>query len=304
MDTLACCLRALFPRCRRCFWPVLALLFTAPLLSSHFSSVAAATHGCAPDPPQITSTRAEPALSVRGSVLINEVLNQPASSWNCSDAPGSHSFVADSWIELYNPQRQALDLYAVHAKISLAGAADWYYLPSGSIIAADSFLVLFPLKALAVSSPTLWNLTLTIGAITIDQVSVPALQPDQSYARVLDGSKDWQVTSMPSIALTNGSAAPPPTATPARNPGGSSSQGRGGSSGPATAVNRGTQPVWSQLHIPVAGDVPASAGKPVALVAVRSPVQNSFGKNLVLALGLLLLLSGAFLWYWLRLHAP
>jgi hypothetical protein len=95
--------------------------------------------------------------------MINEVSSQPKSTWNCSEPPGVFSLAKDSWIELYNTQSQALDLYQAHAEISLDGGASWNLLPFGSAIAPGGFLVVFPEENKNTANPApgaAWNIVL------------------------------------------------------------------------------------------------------------------------------------------------
>src|SRR5581483_7816368 len=87
-----------------------ALAFAALLLCSGLfgltkSVSAAQKHGCAPDTPPAVAYPV-PAQALPDEVIINEVLSQPKSSWNCAEPEGVFSAAKDSWIELYNPQSQ------------------------------------------------------------------------------------------------------------------------------------------------------------------------------------------------------
>jgi hypothetical protein len=67
---------------------------------------AATPHGCAqPAPPPVSGSPVIPPATP-GIVVINEVLNNPGSTWNCSEPAGTFSLSTDSWVELYNPQNQ------------------------------------------------------------------------------------------------------------------------------------------------------------------------------------------------------
>jgi hypothetical protein len=94
---------------------------------------------------------------------------------------------------LYNPQSQAYNLYAAHASFDTGPNTLPFYLPLGAVIAPHGYLVLFP----SMFSGTLIkaNLRLIIAGVTIDQVTIPSLTIDQSYARIPDGSNSWQITN-------------------------------------------------------------------------------------------------------------
>ena len=235
----------------------------------------AQTHGCAPEvPPTITNTI--PAQAFAGSVLINEAVSQPESNWNCSEPSTVFSQKNDAWIEFFNPQKQALDLYAAHAVLSLNGGATSIYFPFGASIAASGFLVIFPLERQTTASPANWNITLSIGGVTIDQAVLPELQPDQSYARVPDGSATWLYAGSPTIDASNngiGQAQPPtpqPTATP--RPGTTSSPGTGS---PNQPVSSGTQPPWGQISFPLTPTPPLEGtASPDPALQPASPPQD------------------------------
>lgn len=253
-------------RAQRVWWFSLALAalicclglcgISVPLAGAQGQARNASAHGCAPDvPPAVANTI--PAQALPGSVLINEVLLQPKSNWNCSEPSTVFSQANDAWIELYNPQRQNLDLYAAHAQLSLNGGSSSMYFPFGASIAAGGFLVVFPLEKQTAPPPASWNILLSIGGVTIDQAVLPALQPDQSYARVPDGSTTWLYAGSPTIDASNNNIGQlqtptsPPGATPTRGVTATvarSSTGAGSSNQPASS---GTQPPWNQISFPL-----------------------------------------------------
>ena len=296
---------------------LLALLHP-PSSSTHAQSMVTG-HGCAPNtPPPVAGTPVAPPATA-GIIWINEVLSNPNSVWNCSEPSGSFSTSTDSWIELYNPQNQPFDLYAVHAEISLDGGTNWSTLPFGSAIASGGFLVVFPLENATTPPPAAWNLVLAFPSVNaiIDQASVPALLPDQSYARVPDGSASWQLVGQPTIAASNNASAQPVTATPTKTPtstrtptltptptskparGGSS----GGTTGAATPINAGTQPAGNQLQLPSTAEPLTTTPGTQPLSFSGQPPPGPAGRGLDLwhlaALGaLLLLFCGALAWCW------
>src|SRR5439155_6237372 len=136
-----------------------------------------------------------------GSLRINEVLSMPGSTWNCSESGKSFSLSDDSWVELYNPQSQPYNLYAAHASFDTGPNTLPFYLPLGAVIAPHGYLVLFP----SVFSGTLLktNLRLIVAGVTIDQINIPSLPIDQSFARIPNGSNLWQITNTPTIDASN-----------------------------------------------------------------------------------------------------
>ena len=209
-------------------------------------SFASNGHNCAPStPPLIPGTLVNPA-AIPGTLFINEVLLQPHSIWNCSET-GGYFTTRDAWVELYNPQNQPLNLYAVHAFVDMGSSIGNYYLPFGAAIAAHGFLVLFPFYSPTFRATTSITFRLVIGTTVIDQVVVPPLGPDQSYARTYDGGPGWQITAAPTIDANNGTNSTTPM-TPVSQRGGGGSTATPGASN--SAIANGTQPAWGKLQLP------------------------------------------------------
>jgi hypothetical protein len=244
------------------------LLIVALFLSISLPrSIAATGHNCAPPiPPPVPGTLEIPPPTP-GTLFINETLLVPHSTWNCSENGGYFS-TTDIWIELYNPQSQPLNLYAAHTYIDTGSSSNAYYLPFGAAIAAHGFLVLFPFYNPHFRPGSPMTFRLVIGTTVIDQVVVPTLGPDQSYARTTDGGPNWQITASPTIDASNGTAPPTPTPTQPVSQGGGNG-GSGGSSGSSTpgtsqnAIANGTQPAWSQLQLPI---TPSTTSAPVTSI--------------------------------------
>lgn len=117
------------------------------------SVLSATQHGCAPaTPPPLAGTLAQPEATAH-VVFINEVLSNPGSVWNCSEQ-GTSSSSNNAWVELYNPQNQAFDLYAVHSSFDAGLNTTPFYFPVGAAIAAHGFLVIFPPLSLLAQSPS------------------------------------------------------------------------------------------------------------------------------------------------------
>ena len=230
----------------------LALFLAMFFLISHFSTLishasSVSNHGCAPLIPPSVPGSPLPAPAIPGKLLINEVLSLPGSKWNCSEPNNTYSINSDSWVELYNPQSQAYNLYAAHASFDTGPNTLPFYLPLGAVIAPHGYLVLFP----SMFSGTLLsaNVRLLIGGVTIDQVNIPSLPIDQSYARIPDGSNVWKITNTPTVDSSNNMSRPGPLVSPTVP---SSSQDPAGS-GYATSTAApiiGTQIVWRSLQFP------------------------------------------------------
>jgi hypothetical protein len=281
-------------------------LLLACLLFITSPAHSASKHGCAPpNPPPLANPL--PAPPTVGSVFINEALSQPRSTWNCSEPAGTYSQQEDSWIELYNPGSQALNLYASHAEVSLDDGTTWYYLPFGSDIAPGGFLVVFPEENQIDPSST-WIVQLDIENITVDQAAIPTLQPDQSFARVPDGSQNWQFVGQPTIDASNDSSGQPVTPTPTRTPKTTASTGSG-SSGASTPAGSGTQPAWSGVQLPATSvaQIPTDPSTQLLSQAQSTPAAQNSGPDsgaIVLIITLILLLLGTLVWCWKLFRAP
>nr|HET6903581.1 hypothetical protein [Ktedonobacteraceae bacterium] len=238
---------------------------TAPLLTTSY----AVGHGCAqPVPPGIPGSPA-PAPAASGIIVINEVLLNPHSTWNCSEQ-GSYFTTTDSWIELYNTQNQPYNLYAAHATIADDTNTAVSSLPFGASIAAHGYLVLFPYMDSFFKETSTPTLKLVVSNVVVDQVAVPLLGPDQSYARTADGASTWQISTLPTIDASNTSLVVTPTTSTSSSPtseatssssGGRSVNGQGGFVTP-TSTRRvlvsGRQPQWSNMQLPTVATMPTA----------------------------------------------
>ena len=276
-------------------------------------------HGCAsPTPPGIAGSPA-PAPAVSGIILINEVLLVPHSTWNCSETPGTYFDTTDAWIELYNTQNQPYDLYAAHALIDSGPNTNFYTFPLGAAIAAHGFLVIFPRTAPDFTATETPTLRLVISNVVIDQVSVPTLGPDQSYARTSDGASSWEITSTPTIDASNTSlqVTPTPTVSSGRSSSRSSRSSRSGdgsSSGSTDSGSRdttrgsynralinGVQPRWNTLQLPATTPTPVVDTAPAALSSTPAPAPVSSGLDLPRRIALtvsVIVLALALFWCW------
>ena len=300
------------------------LLLLTLVVTPSFFVFAATKHGCAPvTPPTVPGTLVQPSAT-HGSLFINEALLTPHSTWNCSEV-GVYSTTNDTWIEIYNVQNQPFDLYSVHTSIDSGPNTNPFYLPFGSSIAPHGFLVVFPRldpNFLATETSTL---RLLIGGIPVDEVSIPALGEDLSYARIPNGGSTWVITSVPTIDANNALSVvlPTPTrtkaeatatarATSGRSKGSGSSHGssggtygNGSSSGSGNSQQQvdGVQPTWNSLKYPDKITTIPSTGTQSSSVAV--PVNNNdqdIPRKILLTL-LVIAFSAALFWCW-RLFRP
>lgn len=274
-----------------CFCCIL-LLFSVTTLGVS----AKAFHGCAPSvPPSVAGTLTQPA-AVKGLLFINEVLLIPHTIWNCSDS----GLVNNSWVEIYNSQAQAFDLYGVHAALDNGPQTGIFYFPFGSAIAAHGFLVVFPQSNSPLFKSKPLRVRLLLNNIPVDDVIIPSLGRDQSYARVPDGSTTWQITNSPTIDASNISS----SANSGNNGGTSSANTPTGSSrGTGTYSNSpdGVQPTWTTLHLPGTPDATptySSATPSTSSSTVNSGSPQADRLHKLLLSALVLALGLALWWCW------
>ncbi len=278
---------------------LLFLLTTAP---GHASTT---PHGCAQPVPPSVSGSPGPAPATPGIVLINEVLNDPGSNWNCSEPANTYSLLTDAWVELYNPQNQPFNLYAAHTSLDAGPNTFTFHFPFGAAIAARGYLVVFP-DTYAGMLNAGNNLRLTIGGTEIDQTSIPALAPDTSYARIPDGSASWQIATNPTIDASNTSSTgvtPTPVSTKGSGYSGNGSNGNGYTT--PTLVS-GKQPGWTKLQLPA---TTGSSATPTATnPLVTSPTVSSTSRawevpRRILLTVLVVALALSLFWCW-KLFSP
>src|SRR5260370_1752392 len=165
------------------FFVVTLLCSTAFLFTPNVSA-----HGCAPPSPPPVAGSPAPAPASKGVVLLNEVLLNPQSTWNCSES-GTYFVSKDTWVELYNPQNQPFNLYVVHAYLDSGPNTTIYYLPFGSAIPAHGFLFVFPRTVANFAPAPAPTIRLMIPTTTILAVNLPHLASDRSYAPLTHGAR-------------------------------------------------------------------------------------------------------------------
>jgi hypothetical protein len=219
-------------------------------------------------------------------------------------------YSGDGWVEIYNPQNQAFDLYAARASLDSGPGTNPFTFPFGAAIAAHGFLVVFPGTALAFHSTATATLRLLFAGTVIDQVTLPAQVPsDTSYARIPDGGPTWLICEAPTIDTTN---TPPPATTPTPAPTTkarariSSGGGWVDSSGSGKRLVNGKQPQWSALQLPASAPSPTVTSAPAA-ARVTTPAPSGDATD-VARKSLLTLLAAALalalLWCWRLFQAP
>ncbi len=243
-----------------------------------FTSLAS-THPCAsPIPPPVTGiTPVQPPASA-GNLFINEVLLTPHATWNCSEV-GTFTTTNDAWVEIYNSQDVAYDLTSALTTLDSGPNTNSFYFPTGSVIAAHSFLVIFPRTSSTFTTSETKTLRLLISGIPVDEVVLPTLDmpADISYGRTPDGSTTWQWLSTPTIDASNPSLPPTIPITPSRthhtpaavltadasgkrNSGGTSKMdtpaandgqtGKDQTTSDSSTLIDGDQPAWNKMPMP------------------------------------------------------
>lgn len=254
-----------------------AVLLLFPAISAP-AYASAPVHGCAPmTPPPVPGSPVTPPATP-GIVVINEILNNPHSTWNCAEPAGAFSLTTDSWVELFNPQYQPFNLYAARASFDDGPNTPTFHFPFGAAIAARGFFVVFPDSY----SGTLNggnNLRLTFSGTVIDQVSVPTPPADNTYARIPDGSSNWQITNNPTIDASNLPPTPitaTPVATRSTGSGGGGSSGSGNTTSTPTLVT-GKQPGWGKIQLPAANSAATpTANSPLVASPATSPTGSAW----------------------------
>ncbi len=276
------------------------LLFPAIAMPVYASAPA---HGCAPmTPPPVAGSPVTPPATP-GIVVINEVLNNPDSTWNCAEPAGSFALTTDSWVELYNPQGQPFNLYAARASFDAGPNTPTFHFPFGAAIAAHGYFVVFPDSYSGMLNAGGLGLRLTFAGTVIDQVSTPSLPADNTYARIPDGSANWKITNNPSIDSTNIPPTPvtstPVTTQTTGNTGSSGYSSSGSGNTPRKPVT-GKQPDWGKLQLP-AGDTAATptSNSPLVTSPAASPTASAWDMTRRIVLTVLVVgLALSLFWCW------
>jgi hypothetical protein len=298
------------------------VLFTASIALSilniaipHTQAASTPAPTCTSAIPPLVAGTPVPAPLAPGTLFINEVLPNPATAWNCADlSPSSR----DAWIELYNAQSQPVDLSSSHAEINIGSAAAPFPLPNPSVIAPFGFLVIFPLSS--TSALTITSVQLIIAGTVIDSISIPTLQPDQSYARIPDGKNGiWQLSNYPTIGAPNSLTPPLPTPTPTKvkqtstktsktrhSSASSQTSHAQDSSTTRTVASEGTQPAWNELQLPVgtaALPVAQATDTPTSTTPQPATETSDLPQKIMISISVLAV-AGTLFWCWKRFLSP
>ncbi len=292
--------------------------FILDITTPHAQAASTPAPTCTSSIPPLVAGTPVPAPLVPGTLFINEVLPNPATAWNCADLSPS---TRDAWIELYNAQSQPVDLSSSHAEINIGSAAAPFPLPNPSVIAPFGFLVIFPLSS--TSALTITSVQLIIAGTVIDSISIPTLQPDQSYARIPDGKNGiWQLSNYPTIGAPNSLTPPLPTPTPTkvkqasitstktsktrRSSASSQTSHVQDSSTTRTIASEGTQPAWNALQLPAGtAALPMAQTTDIPTSATPQPATKTsdLPKKIMISLSVLAV-AGALFWCWKRFLSP
>ncbi len=249
-----------------------------------------------------------PPPATPGIVLINEVLNNPASTWNCSEPAGTSSISTDTWVELYNPQNQPFNLYEARASLDSGSLNNAFHFPFGSAIAAHGYLVVFP-EAYSLSNTSIAGSTIRLmfgGVTIIDLVSVPALAPDASYARIPDGSTNWQITTNPTIDASNTSSTQITSTPVPTKSSGSSGTGSTGSGNTTPTLVTGKQPGWTKLQLPATNSAATpTTNSPLVASPAASTTSSAWDtQRRILLTVLVVALALSLFWCWKLFSSP
>jgi hypothetical protein len=280
------------------------LLFLVSTAPGYASTKPHPPHGCAQPVPPLMSGSPGPPPATPGIVLINEILNNPASTWNCSELAGTSSISTDAWVELYNPQNQPFNLYEARASLDSGSLDKAYHFPFGASIASHGYLVIFP-EAYSLSNTSIAGNTIRLifgGVTIIDLVSLPTLAPDTSYARIPDGSANWQITTNPTIDASNLSStqvASTPISTKSSGHSGNTSTGSSNGNTTPTLVT-GKQPGWTKLQLPAANSVATStSNSPIVTTPATSTTSSAWNTQRRILLTILIVaLALSLFWCW------
>ncbi|WP_367391605.1 CotH kinase family protein [Lewinella sp. LCG006] len=148
------------------------------------------------------------AETLSAQVLINEI----CASNNASIEDEFGAF--PDWIELYNAGENALNLAGYSLSDDPADPAKWSF--PEIILEPDDWLLVFASDRNVVATNPHTNFKLSASGenvvlsnpagLIVDQLNFPALSEDQSYGRLLDGSSQLALFTVPSPGSTNNDA--------------------------------------------------------------------------------------------------
>ncbi|HNU04654.1 MAG TPA: lamin tail domain-containing protein, partial [Anaerolineae bacterium] len=158
-------------------------------------------------------------------VSLNEYMPDPASDWNGDGVADQN----DEYIELYNANDFAVDLSGWRLDdVDDGGARRFlfgpdgsppYTLPSGAIIPARGFLLVFRSQSgIALNNDGDWVRLLRPDGVVVEETEYSSSRDDEAYSKTVDGGSEWTRSYPPSPGASN-QPAPTPTPTPTATPG-------------------------------------------------------------------------------------
>lgn len=164
-----------------------------------FTATATATRTPGPSPTS-TATRTPTLPAYLVNVVLNEILAHPGRDWNRDGVVDA----GDEWIELYNNTIYGLDASGWWLDDKLDSGSAPYKLPAGSFIPSHGFLVVYGrASGLQLADAGDQVRLLRPDQSAYDETGFPAADPDQVYARRIDGEYPWTEGCLPSPGAAN-----------------------------------------------------------------------------------------------------
>jgi hypothetical protein len=168
------------------------------------------------------------ACTAGGSVVLNELMPDPASDWSPSDGNEDYHSLEDEWVEIFNTGPDAVDITGWRLRDAVSDSS-WRFGFEGTL-APGAFVVVYGNEAYqwedangyAKNGLSLNNsgdtVTLVASDLTtvVDQISYDSqdIGDDRSYGRVPDGSSNWVCNDGLNPATPPGSGIPPTPGMP------------------------------------------------------------------------------------------
>ncbi len=148
-----------------------------------------------------------PCVSASGSVVLNELMADPASDWSPTDGDEEYGSLDDEWVEIYNAGSQPVDITGWRLRDAVSDSS-WRYQFEGILMPGDFVVVYgneayaweeangFPKNGLSMNnSGDTITLVESDLATVVDEISYSSVQvlDDRSYGRLPDGGSDWVV---------------------------------------------------------------------------------------------------------------
>ncbi len=143
----------------------------------------------------------------RASVVLNELMADPARDWSPSDGNDEYHSLDDEWIEIYNAGAAAVDITGWRLRDAVSDSS-WRFEFQGVVQPGDLVVVYgneayeweeangYPRNGLSMNNS---GDTMTLVAsdleTVIDEISYSSFQvlDDRSYGRLPDGGPDWAI---------------------------------------------------------------------------------------------------------------